>query len=49
MAEQAVANGANPLFQNNVTYIVVLWGGLTHQFPVVWLADVEEQNLHRFR
>lgn len=29
MAEQAVVNGANPLFQNNVTYIVVLWGGLT--------------------
>lgn len=29
MAEQAVVQGANPLFQNNVTYIVVLWGGLT--------------------
>lgn len=29
MADQAVVNGGNPLFQNNVTYIVVLWGGIT--------------------
>lgn len=29
MAEMAVANNLNPLFQNNVTYVVLLWGGLT--------------------
>jgi L-rhamnose-H+ transport protein len=29
MAEEAVRQGFNPLFQNNVTYIVILWGGLT--------------------
>lgn len=29
MAEEAVRQGFNPLFQNNVTYIVLLWGGLT--------------------
>jgi L-rhamnose-H+ transport protein len=29
MADAAVQHGANPLFQNNVTYIVLLWGGLT--------------------
>ena len=28
MAEQAVEFGCNPLFQNNVTYVVVLWGGM---------------------
>ncbi len=29
MALQAVAAGCNPLFQNNVIFVVVLWGGLT--------------------
>jgi L-rhamnose-H+ transport protein len=29
MAEAAVASGMNPLFQNNVAYVVLLWGGLT--------------------
>ncbi len=29
MAQEAVTQGFNPLFQNNVTYIVLLWGGLT--------------------
>ena len=28
MAEEAVALGYNPLYQNNVTYVVLLWGGL---------------------
>lgn len=32
MADVAVANGHNPLFQNNVTYVVLLWGGLTTNF-----------------
>ena len=34
MAAEAVRQGANPLFQNNVTYIVLLWGGLTTNF--IW-------------
>jgi L-rhamnose-H+ transport protein len=42
MAEQAVANGANPLFQNNVPYIVVLWGGLTTNF--LWCAWLMWKN-----
>lgn len=29
MAEAAVAAGMEPLFQNNVIYVVLLWGGLT--------------------
>lgn len=32
MAEVAVGAGHNPLFQNNVTYVVLLWGGLTTNF-----------------
>jgi L-rhamnose-H+ transport protein len=32
MAEEAVRQGFNPLFQNNVTYVVLLWGGLTTNF-----------------
>ncbi|TAE21492.1 MAG: L-rhamnose/proton symporter RhaT [Cytophagales bacterium] len=42
MAEQAVVNGGNPLFQNNVTYIVVLWGGLTTNF--IWCMYLNAKN-----
>lgn len=42
MAEQAVVNGANPLFQNNVTYIVLLWGGLTTN--LVWCVYLMWRN-----
>ncbi|UWY27507.1 L-rhamnose/proton symporter RhaT [Flavobacterium sp. TR2] len=42
MAEQAVINGCNPLFQNNVTYIVLLWGGLTTNF--IWCIYLNFKN-----
>lgn len=42
MAEQAVVNGGNSLFQNNVTYIVVLWGGLTMNF--LWCMYLNAKN-----
>lgn len=42
MAEAAVAQGANALFQNNVTYIVLLWGGLTTNF--LWCAYLMTRN-----
>jgi L-rhamnose-H+ transport protein len=29
MAEIAIRQGSNPLFQNNVIFVVLLWGGLT--------------------
>jgi len=29
LAQAALAHGANSLFQNNVTFIVIMWGGLT--------------------
>src|SRR5439155_14063585 len=42
MAEQAVAEGLNPLFQNNVTYVVLLWGGLTTNF--IWCMILNTRN-----
>ena len=42
MAEAAVANGSNPLFQNNVTYVVLLWGGLLTNF--IWCVILNFRN-----
>jgi L-rhamnose-H+ transport protein len=42
MAQEAVAQGFNPLFQNNVTYIVILWGGLTTNF--LWCMYLNAKN-----
>jgi L-rhamnose-H+ transport protein len=42
MAETAVSMGLNPLFQNNVTYVVLLWGGLTTNF--IWCMILNFRN-----
>lgn len=42
MAELAVQRGNNPLFQNNVTYVVLLWGGLTTNF--IWCMVLNARN-----
>ena len=42
MAEAAVAAGYNPLFQNNVTFVVILWGGLTTNF--IWTTILSLKN-----
>ena len=42
MAEAAVATGNNPLFQNNVTYIIVMWGGLATNF--IWCMYLNFKN-----
>lgn len=42
MAGMAVAAGMNPLFQNNVTYVVLLWGGLATNF--VWSMILNFRN-----
>lgn len=42
MAEAAVTQGYNPLFQNNVTYVVLLWGGLTTNF--IWCMILNAKN-----
>lgn len=42
MADEAVKLGFNPLFQNNVTYVVLLWGGLTTNF--IWCMYLNFRN-----
>jgi L-rhamnose-H+ transport protein len=42
MAEAAVAAGFNPLYQNNVTYVVLLWGGLSTNF--IWCFILNMRN-----
>ena len=42
MAEAAVASGLNPLYQNNVAYVVLLWGGLTTNF--IWCMILNSRN-----
>jgi L-rhamnose-H+ transport protein len=42
MAEAAVAQGFNPLYQNNVSYVVLLWGGLTTN--LVWSVLLNLKN-----
>jgi len=42
MAEEAVRLGFNPLFQNNVTYVVLLWGGFTTN--IVWCLILNIKN-----
>ncbi len=42
MAEMAVALGHNPLYQNNVTYVVLLWGGLSTNF--IWCMILNMRN-----
>lgn len=42
MADVAVAQGFNPLFQNNVAYVVILWGGLTTN--LIWCTILSLKN-----
>lgn len=42
MAQLAVERGNNPLFQNNVVFVVLLWGGLTTNF--IWCMVLNFRN-----
>jgi L-rhamnose-H+ transport protein len=42
MAQMAEAAGANPLFRNNVVFVVVLWGGLTTN--LLWCLVLSARN-----
>jgi len=42
LAEAAVDAGFNPLFQNNVTFVVILWGGLTTN--LIWTSILSIKN-----
>jgi L-rhamnose-H+ transport protein len=42
LADAAVAAGNNPLFRNNVTFVVIIWGGLTTN--IIWIAILSIRN-----
>jgi L-rhamnose-H+ transport protein len=42
LADAAVMSGFNPLYQNNVTFVVILWGGLTTN--LVWTGILSIKN-----
>lgn len=42
MAGLAIERGTNPLFQNNVIFVVLLWGGLTTNF--IWCMILNYRN-----
>jgi len=42
LANAAVEAGFNPLYQNNVTFVVILWGGLTTN--LIWTAILSIKN-----
>ena len=42
MAAKAVELGNNPLYQNNVIFVVILWGGLTTN--LIWCAILNARN-----
>jgi L-rhamnose-H+ transport protein len=42
MAQLAVERDANPLFQNNVVFVVLLWGGLTTN--LIWCLILNARN-----
>ena len=42
LADAAVAAGYNPLYQNNVTFVVILWGGLITN--LVWTTILSIKN-----
>ena len=42
LADAAIAHGANSLFQNNVTFMVIMWGGLTTN--AIWCLFLNYRN-----
>lgn len=48
MAEAAVAAGMNPLFQNNVSYVVLLWGGLATNLVWTTILHIRNRSFRNF-
>jgi L-rhamnose-H+ transport protein len=42
LAEATIVRGAHPLFQNNVIFVVLLWGGLTTN--LIWCLTLNRRN-----
>ena len=49
MAHLAVERGANPLFQNNVIFVVLLWGGLTTNFLWCMILNARNKSFSDYR
>ena len=48
LADAAVKAGFNPLFQNNVTFVVILWGGLTSNFIYTIILSLKNRSYNDF-
>jgi L-rhamnose-H+ transport protein len=48
MAAAAVSSGMNPLYQNNVTYVVLLWGGLTTNFIFSMILNARNKTFGEY-
>ena len=48
LADAAVEAGFNPLYQNNVTFVVILWGGLTTNLIWVTILSVKNKSYTNF-
>jgi len=48
LADAAVEAGFNPLYQNNVTFIVILWGGLTTNLIWTTILSIRSKSYTDF-
>ncbi len=48
LADVAVEAGYNPLYQNNVTFVVILWGGLTTNFIWTTILSIRNKSYNDF-
>lgn len=48
LADAAVAAGFDPLYQNNVTFVVILWGGLTTNFIWTTILSIRNKSYKNF-
>ena len=48
MADAAVQAGFNPLFQNNVIYVVLLWGGLATNFTWCMILNIRNKTFGEY-
>lgn len=48
LAEAAVQAGHNPLYRNNVTFVVILWGGLSTNFIWTTILSIKNKSYRDF-
>lgn len=48
MADAAVNAGFDPLYQNNVTFVIILWGGLTTNFVWTTILSIKNKSYTNF-